>query len=170
MGVAARIAWAPILRGERGGKLWLEYWSEKEEWVPWMPSIGKVVQSKANLLEFLSDRVGMIFIHQDKPENVTESYLPVCEISFAMEDKRIRSRVLLLGSQGFIAMAGLQTGGYSGGKTVKVARGGEIYLAVSKDEVAYFLTKVNLGPEEQGLEIRLEAGKPTIQRRELTKN
>ncbi|MFD2302148.1 transglutaminase-like domain-containing protein [Roseibacillus ishigakijimensis] len=164
VGVMARIVWAPILRGERGGKLWLEYWSEEGEWVPWMPSIGKVKQSQEDLLGILEGKAGLIFVHQDSPKNVTDSYLPVCKVSFLFDDERIRSQVFLLGSQGLIAVSGHQTRGIARGKSVTIARGGEIYLAVSKEDVAYFLTKVVLKPDEAHLEVSLENGKPVIRR------
>lgn len=164
VGVAARIIWAPMLRGERGGKLWIEYRGEMGGWIPWMPSIEKAVQSKNDLLEVFANKVGMIFVHQDSPKNVTDTYYPITEISFQFEDKRIQSQVLLLGSQGLIAMEGHGTKGFQGGKVIKIARGGEIYLAISKSEVAYFLTKLNVKDHESRLEVSLLDGQPQIRR------
>lgn len=163
-GVAARIVWAPMLRGERGGKLWLEYWSESEEWVPWMPSIAKKIQEKEDLVKCLQGKVGLILVHQDDPKNVTERYFPVCELSFEIEDKDIRSQIFLLGNQGLIAIEGHASNGLGRGKVMKVARGGDFYLALAKHDVAYFLTKVNLKPEEKRLVVLLEDGKPRVLR------
>lgn len=73
-GIAARIAYAPTLRGHDGGKLWLEY-LVGDRWVPWVPSgpLGK--DHAAFIREKYGKAVSIIVVNPADPENVTPNYI-----------------------------------------------------------------------------------------------
>lgn len=71
-GVVARIVYAPALRGEIGGKVWLEYLGEDRGWRPWVPSFGKASDHRAEIRERLGDKIVLVMTRPEAPREITE--------------------------------------------------------------------------------------------------
>ncbi len=86
VGVAARLVYAPVLRGEQGGKMWLEF-RDAKDWKPWVPSYALAVRGAGKAAEVsdhgarLRARFAGKWVYvvagPDEPINVTRAYAPV---------------------------------------------------------------------------------------------
>ena len=79
-GVAARFVWAPALRGEPGGKAWLEYLSEAGTWVPWVPSFGAAADHAAEIRKQIGPKILFVMARPEAPMEITGTYVKTMEI------------------------------------------------------------------------------------------
>jgi hypothetical protein len=89
VGIAARLAYTPHIRHAQGGKVWLEFLDETQEWKTWVPSMAQdspQAEHHRMLSEALTDQCGIIFAHPADPAEITESYVPVYEFKFTVDE------------------------------------------------------------------------------------
>ena len=79
VGIASRIAYAPVIANEKGGKVWVEY-RDSKEWQPWVPSAPPGENSKTWLNREFRGEWGYILANPEQPLNITGSYVQTAAV------------------------------------------------------------------------------------------
>lgn len=165
VGVAARIVWTPVLRGEEGGKIWIEYLGDNGDWITWVPSFGGVGNSKTQLLDTFEGKFGMIFTDPDKPINITGKYVKTSIVTVDSDQDGVWSQIMLLGKECVLPAEGNSTGGFTCNAPIYVGLG-DFYLAITVNESQYYMTKISAREEDAYITVRFNDGRPEIFRSE----
>jgi hypothetical protein len=91
VGVASRLVTAPAIAGEMGGKVWIEYRTQKG-WTAWVPSAPDGVDGKQYLLQQFGGRFGLILANPPEPINITASYVPVAHLEVTLNNLNPQER------------------------------------------------------------------------------
>jgi hypothetical protein len=91
VGVAARLVTAPVIAGEAGGKVWVEYRSEGK-WNTWVASAPDRVDGKQYLLDQFRGRFGLILANPEEPINITSTYVAVAHLDVTLSNVEAENR------------------------------------------------------------------------------
>lgn len=128
-GVAARFVWAPALRGEAGGKAWLEYYGEDGVWLPWVPSFGSKADHTAMLRETLGGKIVFVMARPEAPVEVTDSYVETVELSFDTHRQEVALSVMVAGNHELLPALGSEMPPNHSERTIRIGRGPAIIAA-----------------------------------------
>ena len=161
VGVAARLVWSPVLRGEIGGKCWLEYLNDEHEWIPWVPSIQEPGNHRELLAKQFGEKLVFILANPEAPVDITRDYVKTVEIRMSKESANLRMTVLVLGKEGLVPAFGVEESEFDSAWVFHAGRG-PLFLAFSLGKVEQSLLRVVTGKDESVLEIEFKGGKPVI--------
>ncbi|MFT3990711.1 MAG: transglutaminase domain-containing protein [Luteolibacter sp.] len=161
VGVACRLAWAPILRGEIGGKFWVEYLDEDHAWKVWVPSFGEAGDHRALLKKRFGGKMIVVLTHPDEPVQITASYVDTVEIRMAESFSNQPMTLLALGKEGLIPAFGLEENRLDE-STVFHAGRGPVFVAVSIGKLDKTLLRLDPAPDARLIEIALQDGRAVI--------
>lgn len=136
-GVAARIVWAPSLRGEIGGKVWVEYFSEDGSWVTWVPSYGAPADHRTRLRQELGGKVAMVMAAPDNPIEVTGEYVETVQIRIQAAQEETEVALMILGKEGLMPVRGSGTE-YAKNEREAVVGSGMLILASKSPRLSSF--------------------------------
>ena len=122
-GVAARFVWAPALRGEVGGKAWLEYYGEKGKWLPWVPSFGKRANHAAVLREAMGGKIVFVMARPEAPVEITDSYAETLEIAFDTPPRDVELALMIVGSRELMPALGDLAAQIRNGRKIRLGKG-----------------------------------------------
>jgi hypothetical protein len=91
VGVAARLITAPMIAGEAGGKVWIEYRTEKG-WNAWIPGAPAGIDAKQYLLREFGNRFALILANPEEPINITSTYIPVAHIEVTLNNMQLNQK------------------------------------------------------------------------------
>lgn len=106
-GVAARFVWTPALRGEPGGKAWLEYLGESGKWIPWVPSFGAAGDHLAKLRRELGPKIVFVMARPEAPVEITAAYVETAGLEIQTTRQDVTVTLLVLGRDELLAARGL---------------------------------------------------------------
>jgi transglutaminase-like putative cysteine protease len=161
VGVAARLVWTPVLRGEIGGKCWVEYLNEEHEWIAWAPSIKEAGDHRAALVEGYGKKFVFILANPEAPVQITASYVNTLELRMSRELPDQKMSVLVLGKEGLVPGFGVEENEFDTASVFQVGSG-PVFLALSSGNVERSLLRVTPGNDKAVLEIELRDGKPAV--------
>ncbi len=164
VGVAARLVWSPVLRGEPGGKCWLEYLNEEHEWIAWAPSVEEPGNHRALLAKQFGEKFVFILANPEAPLEITGDYVKTVDIRMSQEFANQQMTVLVLGKEGLVPAFGLEESGFDSASAFRVGRG-PVFLAFSLGKLDQSLLRVAPKQDERVLEIEFKEGKPGIVRK-----
>lgn len=156
-GVAARLVWAPALRAEAGGKMWLEYLREDRTWTPWVPSFGKAKDHAAEIRRRLGEKIVFVMARPEAPLEVTESYADTVEIAFNSTQEGTDIGLMILGKAGLLPARGMEIEDAKCERLVKIGRG-PIIITASFGNRAFALLPVEILPDTQTMVVDAEDG------------
>lgn len=163
-GVAARLVWAPALRGETGGKMWLEYLREDREWTPWVPSLGTAKNHAAEIRQRLSEKIVYVLARPESPLEVTEKYAETVEITFHSTQEKVDIGIMVFGKTGLLPARGMEIENAKSGRVASVGRG-TVIIAASFNNRAFALLPVEIPPDTQTMAIDAEDGELRVSAR-----
>lgn len=158
MGVAARMVYAPSLRGMTGGKIWLEYLDEKRQWQCQVPSLGAPGGHKEKIIAELGDNLAKIYARPEAPQEITASYLKVSRIAWQCESDDILVNVMILSKEGLASTQAFEAGESAKIKQCDVGPG-YLILTANFGNRSYALMPIKAKPNEK---IIIEAGRGKI--------
>jgi len=159
-GVAARFVWAPALRGERGGKAWLEYLSENTgDWLPWVPSYGAVEDHAAELKAQIGSKILFVMARPEAPLEVTGSYTETVEIIIHSSDESLAVQLLTVGRDQLLSARGNEITRNERQATIGV---GSVVIAASFGMRSFALLPLECAPGQEQLHITAESGSLAI--------
>ncbi|QUE51913.1 transglutaminase domain-containing protein [Luteolibacter ambystomatis] len=162
LGIPARLTWAPALRNEDGGKVWIEYLRENGEWAAWAPSCGSTCDGGKALRAELNGKLVFVLTNPEAPLDVTGAYAPMVELRFESAQQDTTACILVPGSTGLAPAGGLESDGIKPGHGIRFARGAS-YLAVTSGGRAFFLSFLDPGKDCKNILVRMENGLPRIE-------
>lgn len=163
-GVAARLVWAPTLRGEAGGKMWLEYLHEDRKWTAWVPSFGTAEDHAAEIRRRLGEKIVFVLARPEAPVEVTASYADTVEITFQSTQESVGIGIMVAGTAGLLPARGMETENAKSERLARVGRG-PLIIAASFDNRAFALLPVEIPPEIQTMTIDAEGGELRVRAR-----
>lgn len=143
-GVAARLAWAPALRDEIGGKVWLEYRSEDGKWIPWVPSFGEVADHRAKLRQEIGIKIAMVMAAPDAPIEVTGDYVETVKVRIQAEDPGTQVAFMIVGKEGLMPVRGNALEYARNEREILVGAGRLVVASVSSNRRSFALLPVNV--------------------------
>lgn len=161
IGVAARLVWSPVLRGEIGGKCWVEYLNEEHKWIPWAPSLKESGNHRALLAQQFGEKFVFIMANPEAPTEITGTYVNTVEIRMSKEAPSLQMTVLVLGKEGLVPAFGCEESEFDSASVFHAGRG-SVYLAFSLGKLDQSLLRVVPEKDEAILEIEFKDGKPMI--------
>ena len=91
VGVASRLVYTYIIAGENGGKVWVEYRTDKG-WNAWVASAPDSTDGKQYLLSQFAGRFTLILANPEHPINITSLYVPVSSIDVTLNNAEPKNR------------------------------------------------------------------------------
>jgi len=158
-GVAARFVWAPALRGEAGGKAWLEYLGEAGQWIPWVPSYGAVPDHLAEIRKSLGSGIIFVMARPEEPVEITGSYVETMRVEIIARQENVTVQLMVVGRDGLVAAHGNEIMG--SGLGYDVGRG-PLIVAATFSNRAFALLPVERPPAGSAILVLAEAGKLSI--------
>lgn len=122
-GVAARLVWAPALRGGSGGKMWMEYLAEDRSWKPWIPSFGVAPDHKAKYRKHLGEQTVFVMARPANPAEITGNYVETINLKFDADGPEDVVAIMVLGEAGLMPARGIERDRPKSEKTAHIGRG-----------------------------------------------
>lgn len=164
IGIPARLVWAPALRDEIGGKVWLEYLSEKKEWQTWVPSFRESKNHRLKLIKDYGEKIVFLFANPRSPIEVTQSYVEVVDLHIQSSGEDVHCGILVKGSEDLHLSRDsslLDQQPASSNFFFRVGRG-EIILSVGTVNNEFSLTPMNLPPNVKKVEVSLKGVRAVV--------
>ncbi|MCX6868800.1 MAG: transglutaminase-like domain-containing protein [Verrucomicrobia bacterium] len=158
-GVAARFVWAPALRGEGGGKAWLEYLSEAGTWVPWVPSFGAAADHAAEIRKQLGPKILFVMARPEAPFEITATYVKTMEIVIHATQENVVVSLLAPGRHELMAARG--TDEIKNERQACIGRGA-VVVAASFSNRSFALLPIDCPPDQDQILIEADAGNLSI--------
>lgn len=159
IGVAARLVWAPALRGEPGGKMWLEYRGENGDWNPLVPLYGNSKNHRSQLLEEFQGKIAFLLTNPEAPFLVTENYLDTAEVTISGLEEDVSVSVLLFTQQELLP--GLDPFTLPVSSRFRVGKG-LLVISVGLTDRQFSLIPLNISPTTSRVEIEMVDQTPQI--------
>ena len=153
-GVAARFVWAPALRGEVGGKAWLEYLSEAGAWIPWVPSFGATPDHAAEIRKQIGPAILFVMGRPEAPIELTASYVKTMDLIIQTTQENVVIDIFALGRDGLLAGRGGIT---KNERQVSVGRGSVVVSATFSDR-SFALLPIECQPDQDRILIEANSG------------
>lgn len=128
-GVAARIVWAPAMRGQPGGKVWLEYLDETKAWQPWVPSLRRKLPHREAFRKEHDGKFVFVMARPEEPVEITAHYADTVEIEFRPEPGEVNCSLMVLGSEGLLPARGNGVEMMKNERVVTIGKGPVIAVA-----------------------------------------
>jgi hypothetical protein len=154
-GVAARLVWAPALRGERGGKVWLEYLGEQRAWVPWVPTFGDAADHRAELRERIGSKILFVMARPEAPLEITGSYAETVDLTIHSSDESLVVQLLVVGRDQLLPARGHE--GTRNERHITIGAGACV-IAASFGMRSFALLPVECAPNQKTIRIAAESG------------
>lgn len=122
-GVVSRIVYAPALRGETGGKVWLEYMGENRVWQPWVPSFGKAPDHLAEIRRRFGGKIVQVMARPEAPQEITERYVDTALLEFKTGGGEVEISLLVFGREGLMMAAGNEVEDTKKLRSLRVGKG-----------------------------------------------
>jgi hypothetical protein len=181
-GVAARIVYAPALRGEVGGKVWLEYLGEDRVWRPWVPSLACVkgiggtgcsidglgqdvpatkqnatVTHLAEIRKRFGDKIVLVMTRPEEPKEITEQYVDTANLEFKTDGQEVEISLMIFGRQGLMVARGNEVEEMKNERLVRVGRG-LVVAAASFGNRSFALLPIKIPAGSDRIAVRAERG------------
>lgn len=156
-GVAARIVYAPALRGEMGGKVWLEYLGEDRGWRPWVPSFGKAADHRVEIRKRFGDRIALVMTRPEAPREITDDYVETTGLTFETDGQEVQISLMVFGKQGLMPARGNEVDEMKDERSVRVGRG-LVIAAASFGNRSFALLPVEIPATASHFTIHAERG------------
>lgn len=186
-GVAARIVYAPALRGEIGGKVWLEYLGEDRVWRPWVPSLGcgkdrdgsggaidglgQVVPATkqnapvthlAEIRKRFGDKIVLVMTRPEEPREITDQYVDSAKLEFKTDDQEVEISLMVFGGQGLMAARGNEVEEMKDEQTVLVGKG-LVVAAASFGNRSFALLPIKISRETRHVIVSAKNGSLSLE-------
>lgn len=158
-GVAARFVWAPALRGEPGGKAWLEYLSETGVWMPWVPSFGAAADHAAEIRKQIGPKILFVMARPEAPIEITETYVKTMEIVIHATQENVVVSLLAPGRHELMAARG--TDEIKNERQARIGRGA-VVVAASFSNRSFALFPIDCPADQNQILIEADAGNLSI--------
>lgn len=162
-GVAARLVWAPALRNEVGGKVWLEYQSESGTWVSWVPSYGAPADHLARMRRELGPKIVLVLASPDAPVEITGNYVETVQIHVRTGREDAEVAFMVVGSEGLMPIRGTATEYAKNEREAVVGRGPLIVASTSSNRRAFALLPVEMSVSTREITILADDGNLSVQ-------
>lgn len=156
-GVAARLVWAPALRGECGGKVWLEYLGETGVWVPWIPTFGAAADHRAEARGRLGSKFVFVMARPEAPLEITGSYAETVDITIHSTDESLVVQLLAVGRDQLLPARGSERAATGNDRHATIGSGG-VVIAASFGMRSFALLPVETAPGQEELHVGAESG------------
>lgn len=154
-GVAARIVWAPALRGEIGGKAWLEYRNEAGTWLPWVPTLGKTPDHLSEIRKQIGEKILFVMARPEAPIEITANYVKTIAITIRATQEDVDVSLMVLGKKELLpARDGDEI---KNERQVSIGRG-PVIIAASFGKRYFALLPIECPPDQEQLTIEADAG------------
>jgi hypothetical protein len=161
-GIAARLVWAPWLRGEDGGRVWAEYLSEKGVWIGWMPSLSGVVDHPAEIRMRLAGKAAFVMARPEQPMEITENYCDTGKVLVEASQADIQVSIMILGANGLVPARGLQSSNGANERDVMIGKG-IIFVCASFWNEKYALLPIEFPADAKTLKVKAFDGDLTYE-------
>lgn len=159
-GIAARLVWTPALRGETGGKAWLEYLGENKIWQPWVPSFGTAVDHRGELGRRLGQKIVLVLARPDNPLEITEAYAETMVLELNTPDEGVELSILVQGKDALLPYCGNDLTLRGSKRFLRIGRGA-VVIAASFAKRSFALLPIDPKLSTKTIEIIAEGGKLT---------
>lgn len=166
IGVAARLVWAPALRGEPGGKVWLEYLSENKKWNPWIPSFSKDCDTRTEFQKILAAKVVFVMAKPEAPIEVTETYVETTLLRIESPEQDVVTSFLVLGNANLMPARGQELQFMKNERIARIGLG-PVIIATSFSHKAYALSTISPTIPNAEIIIRAEGNSLSSEERPL---
>jgi hypothetical protein len=170
-GVAARIVYAPALRGEVGGKVWLEYLGEDRVWRPWVPSfacgfvgnrtglLGQDVPAThlAEIRRRFGDKIVLVMARPEEPREITDQYVDTTHLEFKTDGQEVEISLMIFGRQGLMVARGNEVEEIKNERSVRVGKG-LVVAAASFGNRSFALLPIEISNGTSQIVVRAENG------------
>ena len=153
-GVAARFVWAPALRQEVGGKVWLEYKSETKGWIPWIASFPPKADHRKEAKELLGPKLTLVLTRPKSPLEITSQYTETMEVVVMVPSADTVTSFLVKGADSLLPIRGSGQFDKANEKRVQVGRG-ELVVAASFGRDSFALLAIE--PAENTSRVTISA-------------
>jgi hypothetical protein len=157
-GVAARLAWAPTLRGEVGGKVWLEYRSENGNWIPWVPSYGDSRDHLDKIRQDFGSKIALVMAAPDSPLEITSSYVETVSIRVRVDEDGTQVAFMIVGADGLLPLRGIAMEYARNEREAQIGRGPLIVASASSNHRSYALLPIEMPATNREILILSEGG------------
>lgn len=161
-GVLARLVWAPALRNEVGGKIWLEYRSEHGAWVPWVPSFGAPTEHRARIRRELGAKIALVMASPDAPVEITGDYVETVKVQIRAGDST-EVALMMIGSDGLMPIRGTSLEYAQNERIAKVGKGPLIVASTSHGRRNFSLLPIDMPATTREITILADDGGLSIE-------
>lgn len=162
-GVAARLIWAPALRNEVGGKVWLEYRSESGAWVPWVPEYGAAAGHLTRMRQALGQKIVLVMASPDAPVEITGDYVETVQIHIQTGQENTEVAFMVVGSEGLMPIRGTALEYARNERGAVVGKGPLIVASISANRLAYALLPMEMPASTRVITILADDGNLSVQ-------
>lgn len=160
-GVAARFVWAPALRGEIGGKAWLEYMGEDGKWIPWVPSFGSRADSADKLRGKIGTKIVFVMARPEAPIEITSSYVETVELKFDAPQQDVDICLMVQGREELMPARGSEVEVMTNERKVRIGKGPAVIAAAFSNR-SFALLPIDCPPGTERISISANGGNLAI--------
>jgi hypothetical protein len=160
-GVAARLVWAPALRGEIGGKAWLEYLGQAGKWIPWVPSFGSCADHAAEIRKTIGAKIVLVMARPEAPVEITGSYVETVEVTFDVSVQDVDISLMVQGREELMPARGSEVESMRNERKVRIGRGPAVIAAAFSNR-SFALLPVDCPPGTEQISILANGGNLAI--------